>query len=307
MTISTDFGTADNLPVDITIPGYRLRRQVGSDAIGLWFDAEQESLGRKVTIKVLKPEYEHHEGARREFLGEMDRLAPLAHPNLLRILDSARGDRLLLVTERIGQRSLQTMLADGKPLGEEASFQQAHDVARALEYLYRKGLAHKNVSPRLITLIEDGGSRLVTFRNVIPMEDLVALKGKLAQDANYVAPEQLVGPHRIGVKTPSYQVGALLFHMLSGQPAFGHGLPKEIAKLHATEEVPSLQKKRPFLARGIYDFVAACTSRDPEQRPTLEEIIEGLEKLTDGKDPGIRPMGARRVAAPKPRRRRRRR
>ena len=171
-------------PVDISIPGYRLRRQVGSDAIGLWFDAEQESLGRKVTIKVLKPEYEHHDGARREFLNEMDRLAPLAHPNLLRILDSARGDRLLLVTERIGQRSLQTLLAEGKPLGEEVSFQRAHDVARALDYLYRKGLAHKNVSPRLITLVEDSGSRLVTFRNVITAEELAALKGKLAQDAN---------------------------------------------------------------------------------------------------------------------------
>ena len=307
MTISTDFGTADNLPLDISIPGYRPRRQVGSDAVGLWFDAEQESLGRKVTIKVLKPEYEHHEGARREFLNEMDRLAPLAHPNLLRILDSARGERLLLVTERIGQRSLHTVLAEGKPLGEEVSFQRAHDVARALDYLYRKGLAHKNISPRLITLIEDGGSRLVTFRNVIPMEDLVALKGKLAQDANYVAPEQLVGPHGISDKTPCYQIGALLFHMLSGQPAFGHGLPKEIAKQHATQEVPSLQKKRPFLARGIYDFVAASTSRDPEQRPALKEIIEALEKLADGKDPGIRPMGAQRVAAPRPRRRRRRR
>ena len=307
MTINTDFGTADNLPVNITIPGYRLRRQVGSDAIGLWFDAEQESLGRKVTIKVLKPEYEHHEGAHREFLAEMDRLSPLAHPNLLRILDTDRGDAPLLVTERIGNNTLQTLLAEGKPLGEEMSFQRARDIARALEYLYRKGLAHKNVSPRLVTLLDDGGSRLVSFRNVIPIEGLVALKGKLAQDANYVAPEQLVGPHEIGVKTPCYQIGALLFHMLAGQPPFGHGLPKEIAKQHATQEVPSLQKKRPFLARSLYDFVATCTARDPDDRPSLEELIEGLDRLADGKDPGIRSTGAPQIVAPKSRRRRRRR
>ena len=48
MTFDTDFGTASNLPVHITVPGFRLRAQVGSDVIGLWFDAEQESLGRKV-------------------------------------------------------------------------------------------------------------------------------------------------------------------------------------------------------------------------------------------------------------------
>ena len=49
VTSSTEFGTTSNLPVDIEIPGYRLRRQIGSDPLGLWFDAEQESLNRGAT------------------------------------------------------------------------------------------------------------------------------------------------------------------------------------------------------------------------------------------------------------------
>ena len=75
----TDLGTVSNLPVKVEIPGYRLRAQVGEDAIGLWFDAEQRGLGRNVTVKILRPRYDQVEAARKQFLAEMDRLAPLDH------------------------------------------------------------------------------------------------------------------------------------------------------------------------------------------------------------------------------------
>ena len=103
---STDIGTASSLPVHVEIPGYRLRYASDTDAIGIWFSAEQEKLGRKVTLKVLNPKYESHPQARREFLAEMDRMAPLDHPNLPHVLDMVREGTLVLVVERIGSMAL---------------------------------------------------------------------------------------------------------------------------------------------------------------------------------------------------------
>ena len=307
MSDTTDIGTASTLPVNVQIPGYRLRRQAGSDSIGLWFDVEQESLGRKVTLKILKPQYEQHEAARREFLTEMDRLAALDHPNLPRVLDTMRGDLLVLVIERVGAKTLETLLRPGKSLGVGPSLQHAVGVARALDYLADRGLAHKNVCPSLIALRDQGGCRLVTFRNVVTLEQLAALKGRLAQAAAYVAPEQLAGEDPVGATAHVYHIGALVFHMVAGRPPHGPGDMREVARAHLTEDFPSLKRFVPFQDRGIYDFVAACTQRSPEARPDLQTVVEALEKMLEGKDPELEGYGQKAAPAPRPRRRRRRR
>ncbi len=308
MTFTTDFDTASNLPVHVNLPGYRLRAQVGSDVLGIWFDAEQESLGRKVTVKVLKPELAEHAGAREQFLAEMDRLMQLDHANIARVLDTGLGDTPFLVTDRGAVHTLEERLAQAKPLTLEQCFDYTRDAARALHYLTGLGLAHKSLAPHLISMRDSGGCRLMTFRFIITMEELQALKGKLAQDARYVAPEQLGGADEIGPNTPVYQIGCLLFHMLAGRPPHDGSGPVEVARAHFKEPFPSLKTARPFLHPAVYRFVAACTARSPDSRPDLERVVEGLRQLEAGKDPGIAPEGQRTIALrPRKRRRRRRR
>lgn len=309
----TDLGTSSSLPTRIEIPGYRLRRQIGEDAIGLWFDAEQESLGRKVTIKVLKPKFELHDAARKQFLAEMDRVAQLEHENLIRVLDTQREEPLVLVTDRIGIRTLATLLEPGKPLGEATALGYAAQVAAGLLYLTKRDLAHKNVTPHLVALRDDDRCKLITFRNIVTFEELVGMRGKLAQDARYVAPEQLAGKAPIGPKTHVYHVGCLLFHLLAGRPPHVESDLKALAKAHLTEPFPSLKRFQPFLTAGLHDFVAACCQRSPEPRPGLDEALAAIRQLAAGKNPGVKPTetAARKkkggIVAPTPRRRRRRR
>jgi len=307
-------GTASSLPVQIEIPGYRLRRQIGSDSIGLWFDAEQESLGRKVTVKILKPQYEGRHDARREFLAEMDRLAGLDHPNLPRLLDTHRDDVPVLVVERIGIRTGATLLRPDKPVTERTSVQIVLGIARALRYLVAGGFAHKNVTPRFIALRDDGGCRLVTLRNVVTLDELAKLKGRLAQDPQYVAPEQLVGPDAVGAPAHVYHLGGLLYHFLAGRAPFTGDDAKEVAKTHVAEGFPSLKRVQPFLKRSLHEFVAACTQKKADARPTLEAVIQACEAVLEGKEHGLKPAAPEDkpkaksdIVAPKPRRRRRRR
>lgn len=301
-----DTGTASSLPFSFQVPGYRIRREAGADALGLWFDAEQERLGRKVTLRVLKPQFEAHEGARREFLVEMDRLSQLDHPNLPHVLDTVREKTLVLVVERIGSRQLQTLLVPGKPAGEAVSLKVMRGVARGLAALVEHGLALRNVTPRLVTLRDDNEPRVTLFRGVVSLEELGGLRGRLAQDALYVAPEQLGGEDPIGPAAHSYHVAALLYHMLAGR-APHEGDPQEVARAHFKEPFPSLKRIQPFLASGIYDFIAACTTRSPAERLPLPDAVEALEALVDKKDPGLKaPEGGGGPAAPRARRRRRR-
>ena len=299
------------MPVDIEIPGYRLRRQIGSDPLGLWFDAEQESLGRKVTVRVLRPEHWGADARYREFLAEIDLLASVNHPSLTRVLDSQRDPLPAVEVERIDTRTLARLLEPGKPMGEDSSLHYAHCMAQALHYLQDRGLAIRDIGPRHVNLRGDEGCRIVTLSNVITLEEQAKLKGKLFQDARYVAPEQVGGERAVGPTTPCYQLGALLFHMLAGWAPHRIGPPMEIARAHLTEDFPSLKTAQPFLRKGIYGLVSACTAPEPDDRPSLEAVVEALEVLKVGRDPGIRPKpklrSKRGIVAPRSRRRRRRR
>ncbi len=292
---TTDIGVTTGIPLTIEIPGYRLRRQVGSDSIGLWFDAVQEKLDRYVTVKVLKPEFAEDEKARRVFLAEMDRLQPLDHPNVLQVLGLRRTGTLALVTQRSGGKSLADLLEPEKPLGQRNSLRLAHALARGLAYLTSRGLAHKYVSPAFIKILPEGECRLITFRSIITLEELAALKGRLAQDANYVAPEQLGGSHSVGPRTHTYQVGALLYHMLAGLPPHVATTPIETAMAHLKKDFPSLRRLQPFLTADIYELIASCTCRDPANRPDLGELSTSLNTLMKrGPTTGERRLGRRR-------------
>ncbi|MEM8885693.1 MAG: protein kinase [Planctomycetota bacterium] len=301
MTSTFGFSTSDQIPISQQIPGYRLRRHVGTDAIGLWFDAEQESLGRKITLKTLKPDYEEHAGAHKEFLAEMDRLAALDHPNLLRVIDTRREKPLALVTERMTAATVAALLEGGKPVGREDALRPLIETARGLAYLHEQGLNHKNLHPGLLSKSDGGVVRIATFRNIVSHEELAAIRGKLVQDPRYVAPEQLGGDHAIGPKVSTYQLGAMLYHLLAAMPPHEGADAKETALLHFREEFPSLKKKQPFLPAPLLDLVQEATQRDPEARPTVSEMADRMEEILEGKaDSG-------KGTAPRSRRRRRRR
>jgi serine/threonine-protein kinase len=300
-----DTGTASSLPFSLQVPGYRIRREAGQDAMGLWFDAEQERLGRKVTLRVLKPQFEAVEAARREFLAEMDRLTQLDQPNLPHVLDMSRDKVLVLVVERIGSKPLQTLLVPGKPAGEVTSVKIMRGVARALAHLAEHGFALRSLTPKLITLRDDNEPRITPFRGVLSVEELGGLRGRLAQDPLYVAPEQLGGEDPIGPATHSYHIAALLYHLLAGR-APHEGDPQEVARAHFKEPFPSLKRIQPFLAQGIYDLIAASTTRSPAERLPLPRVVEALEALADKRDPGLKPAEPAKPSGP-PRGRRRRR
>jgi serine/threonine-protein kinase len=285
-------------PPPVPAPGYRLLRRIGMDPVGVWFEAEQESLGRRVSVKVLRPELRGDGHARQAFLAEIDRLSPLAHPNLLCVLDATRGAEPALVSEPLAGPTLADAL-DAEPRFDEArALEYARDLARALAYLAGEGLAHRNLSPALVHVSAEGRCRLVTFGQVVPLADLAALRGRLAQDPRYVAPEQVAGTDAVGPRAATYQVGSLLFHMLGGQPPHAATDPVAAARAHVERPFPAIRRVRPS-AVALEPLLAAATGWDPAGRPDPGELADEIDGILAGRR-------RRSVRAPRRRRTRRR-
>ena len=90
---------------------YLIKRLVGEGGMGKVYEAEERLSGRRVALKVLRPELTRNEDGRRMFLNEMQILAHLEHPSLVRSLASMEVDgQLVLVLEYLRGRTLRAEL-----------------------------------------------------------------------------------------------------------------------------------------------------------------------------------------------------
>src|ERR1043165_10033466 len=101
---------------------YLVKRRVGEGGMGKVFEAEERLTGRRVALKVLRPELSRSEPGRRLFENEMAILAGLDHPNIV---------RCLCCTEVDGELVMALELLDGRTLREVLSREGALEWVRA--------------------------------------------------------------------------------------------------------------------------------------------------------------------------------
>src|ERR1044072_548118 len=90
---------------------YLVRRLIGEGGMGKVYEAEERLSKRRVALKVLHPELAKSEQGRRLFLNEMQILAHLEHPNIVRSLASTEvGGELVMVLEFLDGRTLRSVL-----------------------------------------------------------------------------------------------------------------------------------------------------------------------------------------------------
>src|SRR3954470_9840053 len=96
---------------------YLVRRLIGEGGMGKVYEAEERLSRRRVALKVLHPELARSEQGRRLFLNEMQILAHLEHPNIVRSLASTEvGGELVMVLEYLDGQTLRTALGAAERL-----------------------------------------------------------------------------------------------------------------------------------------------------------------------------------------------
>jgi serine/threonine-protein kinase len=274
--------------------GYRLGEAFDRDRTGTFHRGIQVKLNRPVTIKLLREELKGDERARAIFLEERVVTASLEHANILLTLGVGEvGGLPYFVTESIAEPTLEDALSGEELPSETAAVAIAIGIAKALEYLARRDLICKNVSPRNILLPRPLVPKLLTFRNVRSTAEAPRFRGAQVQSGAYCAPELVrsdLGP--VTIKANVYALGGILYHLLAGVPPVEGG-SGEAREAHAAGRVRPLKEVRPFLRDRAHSVVASLMSHDPAQRPDAGGAVALLEAYAN--DPLVtRPLKTRR-------------
>jgi len=233
-----------------------------------------------VVVKVVRPDQVGSRSALRGLRREVDALATINHPVVVRGLrHELDGPRPHVVLEAVDGPRLSSLVRRYGPLEDYQYLPLAIDVASSLHYLRRLGWVHLDIKPS--NIIMGSPARLIDLSVARPVVDAAALDHVIGTDA-YMAPEQC-DPPTTGSPGPASDVwglGATLHHAITGHRPFADGDPDARS---LAGRFPQVADAPAPLSRDVdprvADVVRAMLHPDPAARPEPHEVAEALEPV----------------------------
>jgi serine/threonine protein kinase len=259
-----------------TLGEYRLRRLVGEGGMGKVYEAEERLTGRRVALKVLRPELARSDAARRLFCNEMAILAHLDHPNVVRSLACAEIDaELVMALEYLEGQTLRQLLLERGRLGVREAAGLCAQIASALGAAHRQRpvIVHRDLKPENVMVLPGGVVKVMDFGIAKVLEAAGGTTTHSIGTLQYMSPEQI---DAVGVDARSdlYCLGLLLYEMLVGKPPFESASPRELLNLQCTASPPALPDAvRSSLPAQIAELLKALLQKAPDDRPSNAEAV----------------------------------
>ena len=257
------------LPSDpSSIDGYVIEGRLGSGGFGIVYGATSPD-GRPVAVKVLRPELSDDLRLRERLAREADALSRVEGHRTAEIFEVVtEGDFVYLVMERVEGESLTDQVNDGGALSGPMLWFAATGLVQALSEIHAAGIVHRDLKPSNVMYGPDGVKVLDFGISVVADETALTQTGAFVGTGAWMAPEMVLG-NDITEKTDVYALGLVLAFIALGAHPFGEGRADALMYriLNSDPDLDGIPA--PFI-----DAVSMCLQRDPDDRPTLDELAD---------------------------------
>lgn len=267
---------------------------LGSGGMAVVYKARDPAANRLVALKVLALRL----AADAEFVARFERevkaTSALCHPNIVASFGAGSDQgRPYLAMEYVEGESLGELLDRQGALPEGRALELARAIASALAYAHSQGVIHRDVKPDNVLLGKDGAIKLTDFGLAkLLREDLRLTQSGIAIGTpHYISPEQVSASRYIDHRADLYGLGALLFHMVTGQVPFAGRNNNEIMLKHLEGKLRDPRQLAPRLSPGASAIIRKLLQKKAAARyDSASQLIEDIDLL--------RSSGATRHAVP---------
>ncbi|HRI65168.1 MAG TPA: serine/threonine-protein kinase [Polyangium sp.] len=271
---------------------YRLEAPIGKGGMAEVWLARDETLRRKVALKLMRMETPAPEAIAR-FEREARTTSRLSDPHTIRIFDfGASSDGIYYIAmEYLDGTDLATLVRNHGPLPVARVVQFACQACQSLIEAHDAGIVHRDIKPQnmFVTRAVDGQEFLkVLDFGIARVVDVdlgdthITRTGVIRGTPAYMAPEVCRGAPA-DVRSDIYSLGATLYLLLTGVAAFDGPTPGAIFAAQITEPPipPSVRCNEP-LPELIEQLVLCCLAKDPQDRfQNVRELLAALRKPLD--------------------------
>ncbi|MBI5624690.1 MAG: protein kinase [Elusimicrobia bacterium] len=259
---------------------YKLVREVGNGGMGVVYEAEDTSLGRRVAIKKMRDEIRLDRKERERFLQEARTVASLRHPNIVEIYSIVEdAGEVYLVFEFAEGKTLHEVLSDGAPLPFDAALRVLKDACEAVDCAHRARIVHRDIKPSNIMVTDSGPAKVMDFGVARQAKDAAtrSTATSVAGTPPYMAPESEQGT--VGPRGDVYGLAVVFYEMLTGKlPFAGTGAGMLLNKMN--RKFDALSQAAPGLPAGIDAVMSRALAPEPGERfKTAGEFLAAVQGL----------------------------
>jgi len=307
----TQVDTPPQLPTEAAesrIGEFRILRTIGRGGMGTVYEAYQESMHRRVALKVLNAESPLSSNEVLRFEREAWIGGRLSHPNIVRVYSQGTAGAVRYIAmELVDGESLASAIQEARRRRPAQSLSDSNsrsshirntvsmfvDVADALQHVHEHGIVHRDIKPLNLLLAKDKFRLLLTDFGLARDAEAMGVTrvGDFMGTVRYMSPEQLLA-HRVSVdcRTDIWSLGISLYEAVTlDLPYSGDSEAAYIAAVSMTEPASARTRDR-TVPRELETVLMKCLQRNPEQRyATARELKDDLVRFLED-----RPVLARR-------------
>lgn len=264
---------------------YILLEQLGEGGMAKVYNAFDSRMERNVAIKVILPSKRTSKTFLEQFEMEAKALASLTHTNIVKVLNyGVENDQPFLVMEYIPGGTLKDAVSQQLPWQTAAAI--LAPIARALEYVHRQQIVHRDVKPSNILLQEDFRPMLSDFGILKLLESkdekVSSAIGVGVGTPEYMPPEQGMGKD-VDFRADIYSLGLVFYELVTGQKPFTADTPMAMVLKHVTDEIPRPTKIDRRIPPFVEEAILRAVQKNPEGRyASMGEFADVLELIALG-------------------------
>jgi serine/threonine protein kinase len=253
---------------------------LGEGRTGRVYLANQQTLGRKVAVKVLLPRHARDHSTVVRFKREARAMAGCPHPGIISVYNvgETRDSLPFFVMEYIEGETLEERLKRKPKLPLQEVVRIVTPLADALTYAHERGCVHRDVKPANVLIERSTGRVLLTdfglAKSVSGERRAATLTGtgEILGTPPYLSPEQ-AECGTVDARSDQYSLAVVAYEMLAGRRPFLGPTAQDYVRQHVEDTPPSLRELEPALPVEVTRAVDRGLMKEPGARFSSAEAF----------------------------------
>jgi len=275
------------------LPNFEVLGLLGRGGMASVWKARQISLDRYVAVKILSSSFATDPEDVQRFRMEARAAAGLKHPGIVQVYDANFSNGVYyFVMELVDGYTMGDLLRRKGHVSEEDTLIVAESVAVAMDYAWSHyQVVHCDIKPDNIMVDADGTVKVTDLGlcrslTLVKSEHKGSAEEILGTPA-YMSPEQVYGSEKLDCRSDIYELGATMYHMVTGKMLFQGKTDDEMIHCQVdSSQAPDIREFVPQASGAFALLIEKMLAKDPSHRHRdWKLVLADLKRVSEGHPP----------------------